>query len=1094
MIVTALRLCLALCLCLPAWCLPTLVAHDSTHVSTALPNPVAFIENGGQWPAHVAYATDVPSGKLFLQNNGYTFSFYDGHALQELKHDHHNHHSHPSPLSRDRQNTLKYHAFKVQFLGAQTASIQAQMPLKTVYSYFKEGYNGQQGGLKAYQEITYQSLYPRVGQKWYRDATGQLKYDLLVAPGGRAEAIQMQYQGAERLYVDAQGYLVVQTSVGTLKEAPPVVWQNINGQRKPVACQFNVSGNVVSFSFPAGYQTAYPMVIDPLLVFSTFSGSTADNWGFTACFDEQGNTYSGGIVFGTGFPVTIGAFDEVFSASWDIGIMKFDSTGQELLYAAYLGGTDMETPHSLIVNNQGELLVMGATSSINFPANGFDQTFNGGSSLGVSASIIYNNGTDIFVARISENGNRLLGSTYIGGSDNDGVSRPGGRLVNNYGDFNRGDIIVDSQDRVYVASFTSSNNFPVANAAQGVYGGGNLDAVVFSLSANLQNLRWATYYGGSVDDAAYSIKLDSIGQVYIAGGTRSFDLPMPNNNALNTAYEGVVDAFVALFSSTGNQLVTATFLNTNRYEQAYFIDLDPQGNVYAMGQTQGDYPVTPGVYFNRLGGQFIHKLTPGLDSTYFSTTFGSASNVTAEPDISPTAFLVNDCGSIYISGWGGNVNASENGFIGGSTSNMPITDDAFQRVTDGSDFYLMVLAQDASELLYATYFGGQAAAEHVDGGTSRFDKRGLVYQAVCAGCGGISDFPTSQGSYSLFNGSGNCNNAVFKFDLASLRAGIQTYRPNRTEPGYNGGCVPLTVLFENTSVGGISYEWDFGDGSALVNTTNQNDINHTFTAPGVYTVTLTAVDQNTCEREDRARVTITVGEENFTVAGDATICQGESVPLQATGATNYDWFPRRWLSSTTIGNPVATPDSTITYYVTMRNEAGCEVTDSVTIEVEPFLEPDFTIERIADCQNTRRIQLTATGFYEGQSVTWSLGDGTTSTELSFVHEYEQDGTYNITFSTAGSSCRGAISKQVTVSDLVVPNVFSPNGDGLNETFVVDYALPLELRVYNRWGKEIYRSETYDNSWGGKGLPAHAYFYVLLFENTKLCEGWVSILR
>ena len=145
-------------------------------------------------------------------------------------------------------------------------------------------------------------------------------------------------------------------------------------------------------------------------------------------------------------------------------------------------------------------------------------------------------------------------------------------------------------------------------------------------------------------------------------------------------------------------------------------------------------------------------------------------------DIAPSAFLVSDCGQIYFSGWGGDVNLSGQS-LSSNTTGLPTTPGTFQASTDGSDFYLMVLEPEATGLNYATFFGGGITAEHVDGGTSRFDKNGNVYQAVCAGCGGQDDFPTTPGAWSNTNNSFNCNLGVFKFALAQTLAIIDINGP-----------------------------------------------------------------------------------------------------------------------------------------------------------------------------------------------------------------------------------------------------------------------------------------------------------------------------
>jgi hypothetical protein len=139
---------------------------------------------------------------------------------------------------------------------------------------------------------------------------------------------------------------------------------------------------------------------------------------------------------------------------------------------------------------------------------------------------------------------------------------------------------------------------------------------------------------------------------------------------------------------------------------------------------------------------------------------------------------------------------------------MPVTNYALQKTTSGSDFYFIVLTSDSSELLYATFLGGNQSRTHVDGGTRRFDKSGIVYHAVCSGCQAFnatnsssSDFPTTPEAWSRTNNSGNCNNAAFKFDLSSLRARLQTNSVAFDIPGLDQICYPDTIRFQNFSTG-----------------------------------------------------------------------------------------------------------------------------------------------------------------------------------------------------------------------------------------------------------------------------------------------------
>ena len=469
-----------------------------------------------------------------------------------------------------------------------------------------------------------------------------------------------------------------------------------------------------------------------------------------------------------------------------------------------------------------------------------------------------------------------------------------------------------------------SSDFPVINGLQSNFGGGITDAVVFKMSPALNEMIWSTYIGGSSEDAAYSIKIDDNFDVFIGGGTTSDDFP-GTSNGYNPMALGQEDGFITKIASDGSTILNSSYVGTTEYDQVFFIDLDTQGNVYLLGQTRGTYPVTAGKYSVPNSGQFIHKVNNSLDSSIFSTVFGSG---THEPNISPTAFLVNECDNLYVAGWGGTIN-NNLGSITGNTFGLPVTPDAERTVTDGSDFYFMVLSSNAEELLYATYFGAtNNGGDHVDGGTSRFDKRGIVYHAVCS-CGGqLDDFPTTPGAWSVINlgvnvgGTQRCINAAFKFDLASLRARLQTNNVELTQPGFNSGCEPIEVVFQNESIGGEEFEWDFGDGN-IITTTDTSNIVHLYEQAGTYNVVLRAFDKNTCISEDFTTTTILVSGIDPVVGSGGDICEGDSFKLFATGGAIYQWSPTESLDDPTSPGPLATPSDTTMYKVLMDNGLGC---------------------------------------------------------------------------------------------------------------------------------------------------------------------------
>ncbi|GAB3304316.1 DUF7948 domain-containing protein [Hymenobacter tenuis] len=724
-----------------------------------------FIENRGQWPAPVLFSADVPGGRLFLEPTGLTYALTAG-----VPHAHGAEARATSPAPAPNR-PVPAHAFRVEFVGAAAGPVvTATEPTQEVRNYLR-GNDPKRWAhaVPSFRRVRYQHIWPGISAQLYENQQQQLEYDFELAPEANAAAIRLRYRGAESMRLTSEGTLEIRTSVGLVKELAPKAWQtDANGKRQPVPCAYVLEGQQVQFRL-GRYDHRRALTIDPTVVFSSFTGSTADNWGFTATYDQEGNLYTGGIVFGVGYPASVGAYNETYQGGVDIALIKYRTTATgpaARVWATYLGGSSAEFPQSLVVNSRNELLILATTGSSNFPTTpgAIDASFNGGYAVNPFShpATRMDNGSDLAVTRLSADGSRLIGSTYLGGGGNEGllVSNSVFKLIQNYGDQLRGDILVDSRDNVYIASNSPSGDFPVRNNFQPFIAGQN--GVVCKLSPSLDQLTWGSHLGGNQPDAAYSLQLDASGRVYVAGGTTSPDFPTTPGSVTPAQHEGT-DGFIVRISADGSVLEKAAVLGTLAYDQAYFVQLDKAGSVYVLGQTLGNYPTIGGRYGVENGRQFIHKLNADLSVTEFATTFGSG-----EPwiDISPTAFLVDQCERIYVAGWGGGNNV---GYGNGNVRKLPTTANATQRTTDGSDFYLMQLSSGAWSLDYATFFGGNGQ-DHVDGGTSRFDPRGAVYQAVCGGCGGSSSWPIPPGAgyYSTVNNSTNCNNAAFKYNFETV--------------------------------------------------------------------------------------------------------------------------------------------------------------------------------------------------------------------------------------------------------------------------------------------------------------------------------------
>lgn len=1057
-----------------------------------------FIENKGQWHNDVFFRASIPGGDLYVLKNKLKYVFYDNH---HKGHDGLN--DNTSNFRQDKTYINSVHSIELSFHESNIgAAISGKGKYPETVNYIK-GPDKQKWvyGTKAYAELEIKGLYEGVDFVMY-SSRGALKYDFVVAPGSDPSQILLKYEGQNDIKIH-DGKVVLSTVFGQLIENVPVSYAKSNLRTETVQTEFELIDDLVRFNFPSGYDASSKLVIDPELIFSTYSGSYADNWGFTATYDDEGNLYSGGIVFDVGFPTTNGVFQPEHKGEWDVGILKYDPSGKNLIWATYFGGSNSETPQSIIVNSKGELVIYGTTSSPDFPItdDSFQKSFLGGDSI-IDVSEPYRlvgglpmrNGTDIYLAVLGEDGASLVGSTFIGGTENDGIIEKYMPLTKNYGDQFRGEVIIDSQDNIYVASNTSSPDFLIKNGAQAVYGGDTNDGVVMKFNPDLSDLFWSTFVGGSGMDALFSVKVDLDGNVFACGGSNSIDFPVTDGTIkTEKPSETDIDGVVVKISGDGSEVLRGTYVGTTSYDQVYFLELDSSNQVYLLGQTQGNYPVTDGVYSNLNGGHFVHKLGNELDTTFYSTVIGSGSG---SPDFSPTAFLVNECENIFISGWGGILNHTGYGYIGGNTLGLPVTSNAFQSQTDGDDFYLMVLLQDAKQLLYATYFGEiNGRGEHVDGGTSRFDKKGIVYQSVCGGCGGSSGFPTfPQDVWSSTNNSSNCNNAAFKFDLANLLARFNTDTEEFTNRGIREGCYPLTLVFLNESIGGEDFLWNFGEGTI---SDQEDSITVTYENPGYYPVTLTASDINTCIRESTATGIITVFDYSFGIMPDDSICFGDDITLKATGGVKYDWSPKSSLQNANSSMPIASPDSTTTYSVMIEDQNGCTNEDSLEIKVISKITADFVYEKTYDCHDTPIFRITNNS--ENASVfNWDFGDGNTSDEAEPMHRYESSDSlkiFTVTLDAGESFCSQSKSVQATSVSTFIPNFISPNGDEKNDAFMITASDEVKLNVYNRWGKEVYHAENYQNNWQPTELASGVYFYEVIFsdKNTR-CNGWVQVLR
>jgi len=935
-----------------------IVLAFSANAQEAWMNP-----NRGQWDERVEYKVDLQMGEILIENDGFTY--FINNSKQNFRH---SHESEKVNKSSNQEETYRAHVVKSKFIGSSWQGEVVEAYQSSFYNNYILGNDKSKwkGRVYSYSSILMKNYYPGIDMR----VEGQqgLKYSFEISPGVNSDLIQIKYEGQNDLFIDDKGQLILKTEFGEIIEEKPIAWIETERGKEKVEVSYLVDKQSVKFHFPRGYDRSKKLIIDPTLVFSSFTGSSADNWGMTATPDIAGNVFGGGVIFNNGvYPTNAGAYDISFSGGTvDIGISKFTADGTGLIYSTYLGGNGSETPNSTICSPTGELFIFGLTSSSDFPMTGgtLNPIYGGGPNLSTNANGLgFTQGSDLFVARLSADGSTLIASTYVGGSNNDGLNIS--NLKYNYGDQFRGEIILDDSGFLYVTSNTSSTDFPVTGSSPPL--SGVQDAVLFKMPISLSSLTWSRYFGGGGLETGNSIQLDSNGDVFVAGGTVSSGLPF-TQGFLSTFSGGMSDAYLAKFNGSNGNFISGTYIGAGEYDQAYFVQLDSEDSIYVLGQTESDLGITAGLYGNQNSGQFIQKYSNDLSTRSWKTMIGASSG---RVEISPTAFLISDCYDIYFSGWGGdlNQNSQVSQALFSTTTGFPVTSDAYQATTSGSNFYIGVLSANSGYLKYGTFMGGNTTSpDHVDGGTSRFDKDGNIYQAVCAACGGQPNgFTSTPTAWSTTNNSSNCNMAVFKFELNKVEALVSD--PNPVV------CLPDSVFFINNSSNGNDFYWDFGDG----NISTAVNPSHLYPGPGNYDVSLVVSDTNGCFTSDTVEFLVVIGDfTGFVTQPPNPICPNETYQLESSGGATYSWSPGQFLDDSTSATPFATVSQTTLFTVIVADTCGAD-TLQITLQV---VNPSSSATGDTAVCIGNSVQIGALG---GGSYAWSpaitLNDSTLSSPI-----------------------------------------------------------------------------------------------------------------
>jgi hypothetical protein len=609
--------------------------------------PLSFEANHGQTDSRV---------KFVALGSGYTLFLTNGEAVLAL-----------GTAQRSNQKNPAPHKAVVQMklLGANPSPVvsgREQMPGRSNY-FIGNDANKWQTDVPNYAQVRYQDIYPGVDLIYYGNQ-GQLEYDFLVAPGSDPKAIRWNVAPGllpaasrnpqkRQLQIARNGDLVVKLNGGEIRFHRPIAYQDENsgtGASHPEGRKFIDAGYVLEAKNQvgirlSGYDTTKPLVIDPVMWYSSYLGGSGPDQAAGIAVDSAGNVYVAGFTQSVDFPKVnqiSGACNGGCSSGGEHAfVTKISASGKLLLYSSYLGGSGGDQGNGIAVDSAGNAYLTGTTNSFDFPrVHQISGACQGGCGSG--------NNVDAFVTKINAAGNALVYSSLVGGGGDDGNSFEGTFFAA---------IAVDSSGNAYLTGTTFSTDFPRVNqipgACLGLCGLGNSqDVFVTKVNAAGTTLVYSSYVGSSGSDLAFGIAVDHSGNAYLAGLTLSSDFPRVNQipGACNGACGNSLnyDAYVTKINAAGSALVYSSYIGGSENDSARGIAVDSSGNAYLAGSSGStDFPVVnqiPGICAENSCGGFATKINAAGSALVYSSQFGGSNATQAH------AIAVDGVGNAYVTG------------------------------------------------------------------------------------------------------------------------------------------------------------------------------------------------------------------------------------------------------------------------------------------------------------------------------------------------------------------------------------------------------------------------------------------------------------
>ena len=644
-----------------------------------------------------------------------------------------------------------------------------------------------------YSQVRYKSLYPGVDLLFYGNQR-MLEHDFIVQPGADYRAIALDISGSRKIRKNADGSVIIEvlSGSGTVRFSSPRIYQVRDGQEIDVSGGYRLKKNELAFNV-GSYDKKLPLIIDPVLSYSTYVAGTSTDAAAGIALDSAGNAYITGYTFSTDFP-TANAYQAACDNCGngpDVFVTKLNATGTALVYSTYLGGSAYDQGNSIAIDSMGDAIVGGVTSSPDFPVKNSIQT-------------LLPQEQDGFVTSLSPDGSALNFSTYLGGD--------GGAYLTN--------VTTDSANNVYASGTTDSVDFPVTPATnvigtptsypnQAFFVAKFTPAGALTFATTIGADPQAQLGGFGPDFSENAIAVDSAGDVYLAGGASLGLLLTPG--AYQTTYigpaagcGGCTMGFALELKPDGSALIFSTYLGGSQGDQVTGLVLDSNRNLFMTGNTYSpDFPTTPGAFATTFPGTqpsgqtFVTEMNSTGTALVYSTFLGA-----------PTYQYQTYARGIALDGAG---NAVVTGYT--ASSGFPLLNPLQSTIApgqygNGSSTYVTEFNSTGTALLFSTLFSGsiatQAAGVAVNPATpSDIYITGTSYDV---------DLPTTKGAFQTsvtppppYNEIGHA--FVTKFDLSVAAPGacaspasLQFYSEvNKNSPPSvitltNCGNAPLSIM------------------------------------------------------------------------------------------------------------------------------------------------------------------------------------------------------------------------------------------------------------------------------------------------------------